>query len=111
MHLAEPVHQPTLSSFSKRCYRHIWIASSRFQAEYRAAQRTKRSEVMKISSILRDLLALRGNHADVGEAWADDPYGHPDIDAMTERERGDLPPTHMPARRAMGAALRPASCS
>ena len=66
---------------------------------------------MKISSILRNLLARRVGNAEVRAAWADDPYGHPDIDAMTERERGDLPPTHMPARRATGAALRLANCS
>jgi hypothetical protein len=63
---------------------------------------------MKISSILRELLAHRAGHADASEAvWTDDPYAHPDIDAMTERERADLPPTHMPARIAMGGA---ASC-
>ena len=67
---------------------------------------------MKISSILRDLLALRGNYAGVGEAWTDDPYAHPDIDAMTERERADLPPTHMPARVATdGGASRLAPCA
>jgi hypothetical protein len=67
---------------------------------------------MKISSILRDLLALRGNYADVGETWADDPYAHPDIDAMSERERADLPPTHMPARGATdGSASRLVPCA
>lgn len=62
---------------------------------------------MKISSILRDLLAFRAGHADVSEtAWADDPYAHPEISAMTERERADLPPVHMPAPRSVprGAA-------
>ena len=53
---------------------------------------------MKISSILR-LLADRTGHADVSHlVWADDPYAHPTISAMSERERADLPPTHMPAR-------------
>jgi hypothetical protein len=61
-----------------------------------------RSEVMKISSILRDLLAHRRDDGVPGTDWADDPYAHPDIDAMDERERADLPPTHMPARSAMG---------
>ena len=54
---------------------------------------------MKISSILRDLLAAHADHADAsGAGWSDDPYAHPEISAMTERERADLPPTHMPAR-------------
>ena len=59
---------------------------------------------MKISSILRDFLAHRAGHVDAPcAAWTDDPYAHPDIDAMSERERADLPPTHMPAPRlAMG---------
>ena len=58
-------------------------------------RKAQRSEVMKISSILRDLLTA--GHADVPDAaWADDPYAHPEIDAMSERERADLPPTHMP---------------
>jgi hypothetical protein len=61
---------------------------------------------MKISSILRDFLAHRGSYADVGEAWIDDPYAHPEIDAMSERERADLPPVHMPAPRlAMGGGV------
>ena len=66
---------------------------------------------MKISSILRDLLARRAETAGASDApWTDDPYAHPDIDAMSERERADLPPTHLPARPAMGgAASRPAS--
>ena len=43
--------------------------------------------------------------------WVDDPYAHPDISAMTERERADLPPTHLPARhrhgrRALGVSPR-----
>jgi hypothetical protein len=54
---------------------------------------------MKISSILRDLFARRAGNAEVRGAWADDPYAHPDIDAMSERERADLPPVHMPAPR------------
>jgi hypothetical protein len=68
---------------------------------------------MKISSILRDLLAHRGNHTDVTDAsWIDDPYAHPDIDAMTERERADLPPVHLPARVATGdATSRLAPCA
>lgn len=58
---------------------------------------------MKISSILRDLFAHRfGEPAPCHAAWVDDPYAHPDIRAMTERERADLPPTHMPARVAIG---------
>lgn len=57
---------------------------------------------MKISSILRELLAYRASPAGGnGAAWADDPYAHPEIDAMSERERADLPPTHMPARLAL----------
>ena len=61
---------------------------------------------MKISSILRDLLASRAGHSDICDAWVDDPYAHPAIDAMSERERADLPPVHMPARLAMGVASR-----
>jgi hypothetical protein len=62
----------------------------------------KRSEVMKIYSILHDLLARRASYAGVEKAdWADDPYAHPAIDAMSERERADLPPVHMPARIAL----------
>jgi hypothetical protein len=61
---------------------------------------------MKISSILCDLLARHGKHADAGDpSWIDDPYAHPDIDAMSERERADLPPVHMPARVATGDAV------
>jgi hypothetical protein len=63
---------------------------------------------MKISSILR-LLADRTGHADDVShlVWADDPYAHPTISAMSERERADLPPTHMPARVAKdGGASR-----
>ena len=60
---------------------------------------------MKISSILRDLLARRAETAGASDApWTDDPYAHPDIDAMSERERADLPPTHLPARLATGGA-------
>lgn len=68
---------------------------------------------MKISSILRDLLAFWGSDADAGDAdWTDDPYAHPDIDAMTERERADLPPVHMPARVATGGgASRLSACA
>lgn len=52
---------------------------------------------MKIFSILRDFLARRAGHMDFSDAaWADDPYAHPVIDAMSERERADLPPAHMP---------------
>ncbi|MEP9385807.1 hypothetical protein [Mesorhizobium sp. KR9-304] len=67
---------------------------------------------MKISSMLRGLFVHRsGAPATCHAAWADDPYAHPDISAMTERERADLPPTHMPARVAMGsAASRLAPC-
>jgi hypothetical protein len=55
---------------------------------------------MKISSILRDFLAYWTDHVDAPcAAWTDDPYAHPDISAMSERERADLPPTHMPAPR------------
>jgi hypothetical protein len=57
---------------------------------------------MKISSILHDLLARRAGHAGRVDAdWIDDPYAHPAIDAMSERERADLPPVHMPARIAL----------
>ncbi len=53
---------------------------------------------MKISSILAGLLALpAGNRSDRGCDWMDDPYAHPAIDAMSERERADLPPAHLPA--------------
>jgi hypothetical protein len=63
---------------------------------------------MKISSILRDLFTLRVGGADTRQAaWADDPYAHPVIRAMSERERADLPPFHMPARLMQN---RPASC-
>jgi hypothetical protein len=72
----------------------------------------KRSEVMKISSILRGLLIPRVHNADAGDAdWIDDPYAHPDIEAMTERERADLPPVHMPARVATGGASRISACA
>jgi len=65
---------------------------------------------MKISSILRDLLAFRAGHADMCDAWVDDPYAHPDIDAMSERERADLPPVHMDdASHGVRASL--AACS
>ena len=68
---------------------------------------------MKISSILRDLLARRAGTAGASDAtWTDDPYAHPDIDAMSERERADLPPTHLPAGRpwaALPRALHPAA--
>ena len=54
---------------------------------------------MKISSILHDL--LRGRRNNPPEAprafWFADPYAHPEISAMSERERADLPPTHLPA--------------
>jgi hypothetical protein len=61
-------------------------------------QRMKRSEVMKISSILSGLLAYRAGNADAdGADWIDDPYAHPVICAMSERERADLPPIHLPA--------------
>lgn len=57
---------------------------------------------MKISSILRNLFhkddAVAGGQA----TWAADPYAHPAIDAMSERERADLPPMHMPAFRRAG---------
>jgi hypothetical protein len=66
----------------------------------------KRCEVMKISSILRDLLGRTGDAEASDAAWADDPYAHPDISVMTERERADLPPTHMPAPRlGMGGGI------
>ena len=54
---------------------------------------------MKISSMLQGMLrsgARRRERCD--RFWTDDPYAHPDIDAMSERERADLPPTHLPAR-------------
>ena len=54
---------------------------------------------MKISSILHDLLTgRRRNPPEAQRAfWFADPYAHPAISAMSERERADLPPTHMPA--------------
>jgi hypothetical protein len=105
MHFAEPVHASTISSFSKCSHQHIWIAETGFWAEVRFCNH-ERSEAMKISSILRDLLASRIGYATESCAsWTDDPYAHPDIDAMSERERADLPPTHMPARRAMGCPV------
>jgi hypothetical protein len=66
---------------------------------------------MKISSILRDLLAFRAGRSDMGDAaWDDDPYAHPEICAMTERERADLPPVHMDvASHGVRASL--AACS
>ena len=68
---------------------------------------------MKISSILRDLFAHRfGEPAPCHAAWVDDPYGHPDIRSMTERERADLPPpVHAPAPSAtrLQAGCRSAS--
>jgi hypothetical protein len=69
---------------------------------------------MKISSILHDLLVYRADHADTSYAWADDPYAHPEISAMSERERADLPPTHMPSRITAGGGAGsrvPASAS
>ena len=60
---------------------------------------------MKISSILRGLLAYRPDDHAPDMAWTDDPYAHPAIDVMNERERADLPPTHMPARRAVGCPV------
>lgn len=68
---------------------------------------------MKISSILRGLLIPRVHYADAGDAdWIDDPYAHPDIEAMSERERADLPPVHMPARVAAGGgASRLSACA
>jgi hypothetical protein len=55
---------------------------------------------MKISSILGDLLAGRGSRPAGAEGWTDDPYAHPAISAMSERERADLPSTHpVSARR------------
>jgi hypothetical protein len=54
---------------------------------------------MKISSILRGLLAHNsGQSRDCFALWADDPYAHPAIEAMSERERADLPPFHGSAR-------------
>lgn len=56
---------------------------------------------MKISSILRDLLASSADRAEFEDAvWADDPYAHPAINAMSERERADLPPVHPVVRPA-----------
>lgn len=57
---------------------------------------------MKIFSILCGLFVRRfAEPAACHGAWAHDPYGHPDIRGMTERERADLSPTHMPARLAI----------
>jgi hypothetical protein len=68
----------------------------------------QRNEAMKISSILRDLFTHRVGGADTCQAaWADDPYAHPAIRAMTERERADLPPFHMAVR---AVRHRPAPC-
>ena len=65
---------------------------------------------MKISSILSDFLARHAGHADISAAaWADDPYAHPEISAMSERERADLPPTHLPVPPAAAQACAPAS--
>ncbi|HEY6630665.1 MAG TPA: hypothetical protein VIZ90_04360 [Rhizobiaceae bacterium] len=47
--------------------------------------------------MLRDLLPFRAGRAGGSDDWIDDPYAHPEIDAMSERERADLPPVHMPA--------------
>ena len=63
---------------------------------------------MKISSILHGLLAHCPDDQAPDMAWIDDPYAHPAIDAMNERERADLPPTHLPPRRAVA---RPSSWS
>jgi hypothetical protein len=61
---------------------------------------------MKISSILH-LLIGRTGLADIPDtAWTDDPYAHPAIDVMNERERADLPPTHMPAGHATARGVR-----
>lgn len=60
---------------------------------------------MKISSILSSLFTPRAGHTEgqdaAGTAWIDDPYAHPAISVMNERERADLPPFHMAARLAM----------
>ena len=62
---------------------------------------------MKISSILNDLLTRHAGHADISDAaWADDPYAHPEISAMSERQRADLPPTHLPVAPTSGAVVR-----
>lgn len=51
---------------------------------------------MKISSILLNLLAEARKFHACRPDWTDDPYAHPAIDAMSERERADLPPAHLP---------------
>ena len=67
---------------------------------------------MKISSILNDFLARHSGHADISAAaWADDPYAHPEISAMSERQRADLPPTHLqvpPAASCVRSDVSPA---
>lgn len=57
---------------------------------------------MKISSILRNLIRKDAPVVDGRATWAADPYAHPVICAMSERERADLPPVHMPAFRRAG---------
>ncbi|MEW9807556.1 hypothetical protein ABUE31_16320 [Mesorhizobium sp. ZMM04-5] len=65
---------------------------------------------MKISSILAGFLAFpAGRRCGDDAAWADDPYAHPAIDAMSERERADLPPAHLPVAYVSEAA-RPGRC-
>jgi hypothetical protein len=50
---------------------------------------------MKISSMLRRFFALPPDQTEFQDtSWADDPYAHPAISAMNERERADLPPVH-----------------
>lgn len=45
-----------------------------------------------ISDFLRDILAdLSGVTHDEQAAWLHDPLSHPDIKAMSERQRADLP--------------------
>jgi hypothetical protein len=52
---------------------------------------------MKIFSILRRRFAGRRIDAGICDAaWIGDPYAHPDIAVMSERERADLPPFHLP---------------
>jgi hypothetical protein len=48
---------------------------------------------MKIFSIGTGWASLRRKTRDQGDCpdWISDPLSHPDVDAMTERELGDLP--------------------
>jgi hypothetical protein len=56
---------------------------------------------MKFSLSLRNLLAVAPRQPVAACCnWMHDPYNHPVIAAMSERERADLPPVHLPPGRA-----------